>query len=175
FLVAGDPSGGRDDPTTRAWIVAGVVIGLVSAGLVIGARGRSPEVRAAMLGSTTGILFGATAALTKALGELVSDDGFTAIFTAWHLYALLVVGYLGTAINQASLQTGALAAAIATQTALMPITSIALGVLAFDESLHGSSAGTIGVVASLVLMIAGLFYLANAEQQDAKKVELPGS
>lgn len=175
FLVAGDPSGGRDAPTPHAWIIAGVAIAVVCAGLVLGARGRSPEVRAAMLGSTTGILFGATAALTKGLGEIVSDENIWSVFTSWQLYALLVVGYAGTAINQASLQTGALGAAIATQTALNPITSIALGVFAFDESLHGSPLGVIGVTLSLAVMIGGLFYLANAERQESEKVELPGT
>jgi hypothetical protein len=69
FLLVADPSGGRHDAPVGEWIVAGAAFGGVSAALVLAARRRaSPAPRAALLGIATALLFGLSAALTKAVG-----------------------------------------------------------------------------------------------------------
>ena len=50
-------------------------------------------------------LFGISAGLTKATVEQL-DDGVLAILEHWHLYALIVVGYLSMTLSEAALQTG---------------------------------------------------------------------
>jgi drug/metabolite transporter (DMT)-like permease len=161
FLVISDPSGGRDDATAVAWIVSGVVIGAACAVLVVAAMGRSPGVRAALLGSATGLLFGLSAALTKATVERL-DDGVLAVVTNWQLYALIAVGYASMTLSQASLQTGRLAPAVSTQMVLDPVTSVLLGTLAFDERLHEQTGGVVASVAALGAMMYGLIALAAA-------------
>ena len=164
FLVAADPTGGREDATTAAWIVSFVAITVVCAPLTLAARGRSAARRAALLGIAAGILFGLSAALTKATVERV-DEGVLEVIGDWHLYALIVVGYASMSLSQASLQSGALGAAVATQMSLDPVASLVLGTLAFDETIHDSAAGLAAALAAFLVMIAGLVTLAAAEQE----------
>ena len=146
-----------------------VVCGLVAGVLAVAARGRSPAHRAALLGIGAGVLFALSAALTKTTVEQL-DEGVLAPFEDWHLYALVVVGYVSMMLSQASLQTGALAPAVATQMSLDPIASVLLGTLVFEETIHESTGALIGALAAFAVMIAGLFYLAlhqPAEQEPA--------
>jgi drug/metabolite transporter (DMT)-like permease len=173
FLVLADPSGGKDDATTAAWIVSFAIATVACGALVAAGRGRPAAPRAALIGSAAGILFGLSAALTKATVEEL-DDGVVAVFRDWHLYALVVVGYVSMTLSQRSLQAGALAPAAATQMALDPVTSLLLGTLAFDETIHDTTAGLIAALAGVVVMIAGIVYLAAA-QQSADQPSAAGS
>jgi drug/metabolite transporter (DMT)-like permease len=163
FLVVADPAGGREDATGAAWIVSFGVTGLVCAALALAARGRPPARRAGLLGAASGVLFGLSAALTKATVERL-DEGVLEVLTTWHLYALIVVGYAGMSLSQRSLQTGALAPAVATQMSLDPITSLLLGVFAFDETVHEDAGVLIAALAGFAVMIAGIVILAAGEQ-----------
>jgi drug/metabolite transporter (DMT)-like permease len=163
FLVVGDPSGGRDDATTTAWLISGGAIAAASAALTLAAAGRPPAARAALLGSATGLLFGLSAALTKATVERL-DGGLLDVVADWHLYALIVVGYASMTLSQASLQTGVLAPAVATQMVLDPVVSLLLGIFAFDERLHETAAGAIAALAALCVMFGGLVVLASRTQ-----------
>jgi drug/metabolite transporter (DMT)-like permease len=166
FLVVADPTGGREDATTAAWIVSFGVAAVACAALALAARGRPPARRAGLIGAAAGILFGLSAGLTKATVERL-DDGVLEVFTDWHLYALIVVGYASMSLSQSSLQTGALAPSVATQMSLDPITSLLLGIFAFDETVHEDAVGLIAALAAFVVMIAGIVSLAAAEQEPA--------
>jgi drug/metabolite transporter (DMT)-like permease len=166
FLVVADPTGGRDDAATAAWIVSFAAAAVLCAALAFAARGRPPARRAGLLGAAAGILFGLTAALTKATVERL-DDGLLEVLADWHLYALLVVGYAATSLSQSSLQTGALAPSVATQLSLDPIASLLLGILAFDETVHEDTAGMIAALAAFAVMIAGIVRLAVTQQEPA--------
>jgi drug/metabolite transporter (DMT)-like permease len=164
FLVVADPSGGREDATAAAWIVSFAVAAVVCAALTLAARGRPPERRAGLVGAAAGILFGLTAALTKATVERL-DDGLLEVLTDWHLYALLVVGYAATSLAQTAFQTGVLAPAVATQMCLNPIASLLLGIFAFDETVHEDPAGLVAALVGFAVMIVGIVRLAAAEQK----------
>jgi drug/metabolite transporter (DMT)-like permease len=159
FLVLADPEGGVENASATAWVVSFAIAAVACGALVVGARGRVPVHRAAMLGTAAGILFALSAALTKATVEQL-DDGVLTIFENWHVYALVVVGYASMTISQASLQTGALAAAVATQMSLDPVASLFLGTLAFEETIHDSAAAAVAALASFAVMIAGIAFLA---------------
>jgi drug/metabolite transporter (DMT)-like permease len=169
FLVLADPGGGRDDATTAAWLVSFAIAGVLCAALVLAARGRSATRRAALLGTAAGILFGLSAGLTKAVVEQL-DEGLLTVLGDWHLYALVVVGYVSMTLSQSSLQTGALAPAVATQMSFDPVASLLLGTLAFEETIHDSAAGVAGALVGIAAMLAGIAYLA-AVQQPARAAE----
>jgi drug/metabolite transporter (DMT)-like permease len=162
FLLVADPSGGRDDAPVGEWLVAGAAFGGVSAVLVIAARSAGPAPRAALLGIATGLLFGLSAALTKAVGDQVAD-GVLTIFVHWQLYALAIVGYASMTLSQLSLQTGMLAPAVATSMAFDPIASVILGTTLLQESLHPSTGGAIVALASLAAALGGLAVLARTQ------------
>ena len=75
------------------------------------------------------------------------------------------MGYVGLTLSQSSFQTGALAPAVATQMAFDPIASVLLGVYALDETIHESTGGLILALAAFAVVMAGLVYLAGAEQK----------
>ena len=164
FLVVADPTGGVDDASAAAWAISCAVIAVLCAGLYVAGHRRDPGAKATLLGIAAGVLFGLSAALTKAIVELLDDDGVAAVVTDWHLYALVVVGYAGMTLSQTSLQTGRLAPAISTQMVFDPVASLLLGILAFDERLHTSAAGVAGSLAAIAVMFGGLVVLASAQE-----------
>ena len=68
------------------------------------------------------------------------------VFTHWHLYALIAIGYISLTLNQLALSTGALAPAIATSMAFDPIASVVIGVTLLQETIHESPLGVAATV-----------------------------
>lgn len=162
FLTFADPSGGRADAPLGDWLIAIGACFAVCVPLVLAGRSGNAPRRAALLGIATGVLFALSAALTKAVVDEL-DDGIFTIFTTWHLYGLVVIGYGSMTLNQMALNTGALAPAVATSMAFDPITSVILGVVLLDESLN---VGAIDVAVSvLALVAAGVGMAVLARQQ----------
>jgi drug/metabolite transporter (DMT)-like permease len=159
FLVLADPGGGVDNASATAWVVSFAVAAVLCGALTLSARGRAPVHRAALLGTAAGILFALSAALTKATVEQL-DDGVLAVFEHWQLYALVVVGYVSMTLSQASLQAGALAAAVATQMALDPVASLFLGTLAFKETIHDDTGALLAALVAFAVMVGGIAFLA---------------
>jgi drug/metabolite transporter (DMT)-like permease len=166
FLILANPTGGNSDAPINEWVVAGAVSLGLSAALFLAARGRRPELRATLLGTATGILFGLSAALTKAVVDQLSagslGDGISDVVTHWELYGLIVVGYASMTLSQLSLQTGALAPAMATSMIFDPVASVVLGVTLLDESLHETTLGAAISCVGLIVMSAGLVALARS-------------
>jgi drug/metabolite transporter (DMT)-like permease len=162
FVVVANPTGGVDNPKLGVWIVAGAICLGASAALALLARGRRPGVKASLLGSAAGILFALSAVLTKAVADQL-DDGILEILVHWQLYALIAVGWVSMTFSSQALQTGALAPAAATQMSLDPVVSVALGVFAFDESLHDSFVGGAIALAGFAVMIVGLVVLSGSQ------------
>jgi hypothetical protein len=159
FLAVADPSGGHDDAPLARWLVAFAAGGAVAAAASLLGRGAAPARRAALLGSAAGVLFGLSAALTKTTVEEL-DQGVLAVLSDWPVYALLVVGYAGTAFAQSSLQTGALGPAVATQTIFDPLASVLLGMLVFGEHAHDSALGAVATLLAVTAMVGGTARLA---------------
>jgi drug/metabolite transporter (DMT)-like permease len=164
FLGLARPSGNGVKPELGPSAAAAVVaLLLVAAALIVGRR--VPARRAAALGVVTGLAFGATAALIKAVGEAFGRDA-DAIFTSWPLYALLLIGPIGFAVNQVAFQAGPLAASLPAITAVDPLASIILGVLLYDEKLHGTPVTATGEAIALVVLALSVFRLARAEHRE---------
>jgi hypothetical protein len=164
FLAVASPAGGRSEATLGAWLVIAVIFAAVCAPLVLlGRRGPAPR-RAALLGTAAGLLFALSAALTKAVvGEL--HTGLVHVLSSWELYALIGVGYASMTLNQLALNTGALAATIATSSASDPAASVVLGLVLFHESLHLSGVRAIGAVVAFVLVLLGIAVLARSQER----------
>jgi drug/metabolite transporter (DMT)-like permease len=164
FLVLADPSGGREDAPVGEWVVAGAVVIGVAAGLTVAGLARAGALRAAFLGTASGLLFGLVSALTKGAVEVLQDDG-VGVLANWHLYALIVVGFAGMTITQLSLGTGILPPAVATSSIFNPAVSVVLGLTLFEERVHHSTAGRIGAVLALLAMFAGIAALALSKRE----------
>lgn len=172
FLTIANPSGGRDDAPLGEWLIVGGCIAAACAVLTIASLRARPAVKATLLGIAAGILFALSAALTKAVGDQFADHLWS-VFTHWHLYALIVVGYISMTYNQMALGTGVLAPALAAMMALDPIVSVVIGTTILDESLHETPLGITATVGALVATIIGMVILANTSQ--GKTATKPGS
>jgi drug/metabolite transporter (DMT)-like permease len=172
FLTIANPSGGRDDAPLGEWLVLGAITAGVCAPLFLLSLRARPAIKATLLGILTGILFGISAALTKSVGDEISDDLF-GVFADWHLYALIVIGYISMTTNQMALTAGVLAPALAASMAMDPITSVVIATTLLQESLHETTAGIIATLGALAATLIGMAILARtSEGQVASK---PGS
>jgi hypothetical protein len=117
------------------------------------------------------VLFALSAALTKAVVDEL-DDGVFTIFTTWHLYGLVLIGYASMTLNQMALNTGALAPAVATSMAFDPITSVVLGVVLLDESLN---VGALEIGVSLLALVAAGVGMAVLSRQQSEFTSGPVS
>jgi drug/metabolite transporter (DMT)-like permease len=162
FLLLADPEGGREDAPGSQWLLAcGVVLAVVAALTLMGRRGAgSPAMRAALYGTAAGLTFGLVSALTKGAVEILEDGNLADVFTDWHIYAVLVLGVVGMTLIQWSFQVGVLPPAVATSSIFNPALSVVLGLTLFQETIHSSTAASIGAVAALMAMFAGIAVLA---------------
>jgi drug/metabolite transporter (DMT)-like permease len=166
LLLVSKPAQGSDDASLLSWaVVGGATLGLAVVLFAL-ARGRAPALRAGLLGAAGGILFGLAAALTKTTVSLL-DDGLGAVFGDWHVYALAGISIAAFWLEQAALQTGALAAAVATTMAFDPLSSLVFGIVLFDEALHESAVGYALSAIALATALAGLVLLARAKGEEA--------
>jgi hypothetical protein len=166
FLAIGQPSGGQ----TRASfsilppLAAGLVV-VVGGCLAVAARNR--EVRPLGLALACGVCYGVAAFVIKIVTSEFGG-GPARLFSDWPIYVLAVVGPVGFLLNQDAFQQGTLLAPVqAIITTADPVISIALGVLWLHVRLRSSPAATFGVVASLLLMTAGIIIIARSSPQVA--------
>jgi drug/metabolite transporter (DMT)-like permease len=160
FIVVANPSGGHDSASLAAWLIAAAACGGPCVALTLLAPRAPGPRRAALLGAAAGILFALSAALTKTVvSEL--DNGLVTVLTTWPLYGLIAVGYVSMTLNQMSLDAGALAATMATSTALDPIASVVLGLTLFKESIDASPVELLVVLIALGVVVAAMIVLAR--------------
>ncbi len=165
FLALANPSGGSSEVSLSEWVVAGIACAAVCAPLSLLGRHGPVARRAALLGAAAGILFAFSAALTKSVVDEL-HLGVVHVIASWEPYALAGVGYVSMTLNQLALNTRALAATIASSTALDPIASVVLGLTLFNEHLHASSLPAAGAFVALAAALLGVAVLARAEVPD---------
>jgi drug/metabolite transporter (DMT)-like permease len=160
FVSFGDPAGGNENASNAQWAVA---IGLLSVLsvllLVFGSGGLS--MKAAAYGTTAGILFGLSSALTKPTLNFLHESVGT-MLSHWECYALAVAGVLGFLLQQVSLGTGRLAPSVATVSVANPIVGILIGVLLFDERLSRPGWYVVVAVVGLGLALVGAVAISLA-------------
>jgi drug/metabolite transporter (DMT)-like permease len=162
LLIVSKTAEGREDAPLGLWmVVGGVCIGIAILLFVL-ARGRSPALRAGLLGTAAGILFGFAAALIKTTVARL-DEGLWEVVWDWQVYAMIALSVGAVWLQQAALQTGALSAAVASTMAFDPLSSIPIGIIIFDEQLHETAFGITVSVAALAATLFGLVLLARAK------------
>lgn len=161
FRLVATPYGGRDDATPAGWVIGVAVIGGLAALLVLASFGRSRGVKATLLGIAAGmILGGLVAALTKATVDRFGS-GAGAVFADWHLYTLAAVALVGFLLAQSSLQAGALAPAMTSETVLEAVAGVAVGYFMLYERLDQSVGETVVALCGLAFVVVGLLVLSK--------------
>jgi drug/metabolite transporter (DMT)-like permease len=162
FLLLAGTEGGRDFASTRTWLVcAAVAVPVLVVCMIAAARSVGTQ-RAVLFAFTTGVLFGVTAALTKAAVVLVDHHGFGAL-GHWEPYALAVLGGLGFVVNQRAFQAGSLTASLPTLTVVEPIVAAIIGVTMLHETVPTEGAlEWIAVALSVVARVVGTVALSRS-------------
>jgi hypothetical protein len=161
FLSLAHPEGGVGTPAaSRWWIALGVVMVLVVTVLVL-SRGRPPAMVAGLLGTAAGLVFGFEAAILK-LFTTQLGQGIAHLLAQWSTYALIVFALAGAALQQASLKPGVLPAAMATVNVANLVTSVAVGLYVFQETLSSNGLERSAAVGGLAVTIAGVVVLSRA-------------
>jgi hypothetical protein len=116
-----------------------------------------------MLGIAAGIMFGFNDALIKTVTGAL-DEGVLDVVKAWPVWALVAVLIVGTWLQQASYQAGALQASLPAVTGLEPVVGMVLGLTLFDERFraHGPFRLTLLLTGMVVASIA-VVVLARAQ------------
>ncbi len=134
FVVSIHPSIGDHGTrtTTAAWTA---VIGLLLAGVLTIAAGavEYSHRRALLLGGASGVLFGLVAGLVKMVASGVAAEGFGALL-GWPLWALILTGVGGVALNQRAYQAGPLSVSMPLLNGIDICVAIAFGFLVFGET-----------------------------------------
>ncbi|HUQ62404.1 MAG TPA: DMT family transporter [Acidimicrobiales bacterium] len=161
FLLVASPSKGNPEPSGLAWAVV-FVITLGIAGILVFAAGRHTARRTMYLACATGIFYGLTAALTKTVAHLVSNDAVGAL-GQWQPYALMAVALLSLLVGQSAFQSGPLSSSLPVLAVVDPVVSIVIGALAFKETVNTSGATLPIELAALASMVIGIFILGTSD------------
>jgi drug/metabolite transporter (DMT)-like permease len=161
FLVVAAPEGGSATMSAAAWVIVAVTT-VVPAGVLVAVAGPQGPRRATVLALATGLVFGLTAALTKAAGHRL-DAGMETFLISWETYALLVVGLTSMLLTQSAFQAGPLASSLPVLGVMEPLVGITIGTLAFDEALNLEGVAPVVEVLSLALMLVGAWRLARSQ------------
>jgi len=163
IVVIGDASNGKDTAATSEWLVAAAILGVPFTVAVVVAGSRKGATRALLLGIAAGTLFGFNDALITTVTKSL-DDGVVMMLKGWPVYALVVVVTVGTYLQQASYQAGALQASLPAITGLEPVVGMILGLTLFDERFRVH--GPLAVSALLcALIVAGVSVVVLARAQ----------
>jgi drug/metabolite transporter (DMT)-like permease len=160
FVAMSEPQGGLDFPSSHAWIMAtAVTVGAAAVLAILGTRG-SPVRRAALLGSSTAIMWALVATFIKTTTQTLTQYGITGMFIHWPVYALAASGLGAEILNQAALHVGPLSTSQPFLVIVDPIVSIALSVWIFEEHFTPSAAritlavlGFAGMCAAVTILI----------------------
>jgi hypothetical protein len=161
FVAMSEPQGGNDYPSSHAWIVAAAVtVGAATVLAILGMRG-SPVRRAALLGSSTAIMWALVATFIKTTTQTLTQYGIAGMFTHWPVYALAATGLGAEILNQAALHVGPLSTSQPFLVIVDPIVSIALSVWIFEEYFTPNAARITLAVVSFAGMCAAVTILVR--------------
>jgi drug/metabolite transporter (DMT)-like permease len=165
FVLVGDPDAGVDETSTADLVLASAVVCAIVVLLALWIRRkRAPALRAAVLGTCAGLLFGLSATFDKpVINDLSVSVGDAA--TSWATVGLLGFGFVAFLIQQLSLATGQLAPAMAAVSVSNPAVSVVLGILLYEERLTRPVWHDLVAVGALIAAFAGatIITLANRE------------
>ncbi len=174
FLLSGHPSAGPLLPDDHWMFPLGGGALVLIVVLVLLGWGPARRHRAALFGLGTGISYGISAALMKYCYGLASESP-TRLLTSWPLYALVVIGGGGIALNQVAYRSGPLAGALPPLAIADPLVATVCGVLAFGEVLRSSALAVAGQAAGFVVVAVAIVRLASyAAGRDAQDPHVSG-
>jgi drug/metabolite transporter (DMT)-like permease len=166
FVGLADPTPGLARAAFATWAPAAAILAALLVGCVVAARLRAGVGRAVLLAIATALAYGATAALTKGVVDLLGH-GLVPLLTAWETYGLVVMALGGTLLQQSAFQAGGLAASLPVITVGEPVVAAVLGTAVLGEHIRVVGAGWSLIAVLVVVMAAATFALARSSAREA--------
>ncbi|MEU8310183.1 DMT family transporter [Actinomadura sp. NPDC048955] len=161
FLGIGQPHGGAPPGAlSPRWMSGAVVLGLAVL-VAVGGGHRDLRVRAMLLATAAGLLYGLQDTLTRSV-VLLFDAGVSTAFRTWQPYGLLFIGALALLFAQSAFDAAPLRISLPASTAAEPLTGIALGVTIFGERIRLSPRDLALEALGLAGMVAGIVVLGRS-------------
>jgi drug/metabolite transporter (DMT)-like permease len=159
FQLTARPATGTSsaDPRALAWCVA-VTVAVVGVSLACSVV--RPKHRATWLGLGAGIGFGLAAGLVKSAVGLFARHGVSAL-TSWTPYAFVVVVTVSIVVGQYAFNAGPLARSLPILTIVDPLVSVAIGSVAFGETVSSGLWPVTGQLLGFSLMSIGVLALCR--------------
>jgi len=153
-----------------AALLTGVITVPIAAAGLLATRRHS---RALLLAVAAGLADTCAAVLTMAFTHSLAH-GLGAAVTSWPAYALIVAGLASLTLAQTAYQTDAPLITLPTITAVMPLASVAVGVVVLHETAHLNGARIVIMMACLAVAITALARLARTAAAVAEVSKQPG-
>ncbi|MGO3361477.1 MAG: DMT family transporter [Corynebacterium sp.] len=161
LVVWGRPLPGLSTPPLNRWLLA-LAIGIVVMVAVAWYASRQvPRQRALLLGALTGAIMGYVAVLSKAVVDEFTRGGLSGLLTSWEIYGLVAGAVIGTLVQQASFNAGALKNSLPAMTITEPIVAFMLGYAILGERFQAEGAGWLLMAAALVVMVVSTVVLSR--------------
>jgi drug/metabolite transporter (DMT)-like permease len=161
FLVAAAPtseSSGTADAV--GWVSCAVATTVGAGAAAVWALRTRGVGRAARFAVAAGVANAFMAVLTKAFADKLGD-GIGATFGSWEPYAVVVAGVLSMLLIQTAYQAGHPTVVLPTINVVDPLVSSLIGVTLFGEAISYGGGRGVGVVAAIMVMVAGLIVLGR--------------
>ncbi|MDQ2847534.1 MAG: DMT family transporter [Actinomycetota bacterium] len=161
LLFALAPSGGDTAQVRVPVWLSGIASTLVAVAALIGmSRRRSGRTRALLLGAASGVGFGLTAVLAKAVTGAFGQ-GLVGVLTSWQTYLLLALGPATFFLLQNALQAGSLVASQPAMLLANPAVATTWGIVVFGEQIRAGGWLVLAFVA-LLLIVVGVVLLTSS-------------
>jgi len=143
------------------WPAAAIIAVIALCFLRAGWR-RSGQLRAALTGTASGLIFGIADGLTRQTIATAGGHPLIAVLTSWPVYSLVAASVLGLWLMESSFNAAPLNASLPAITAAEPVAGIALGVVVFGDVIHISPAMLALQSAGIAALIIGVILVARA-------------
>jgi hypothetical protein len=164
FLAATHFSPGRSAPNNgRALVSCMLVAGAFAIFTILASRERRMDMRGALLGAASGVLFGTMAGLIKMVAHDLQYDGLLITMTTWRPWVLAVAGLLAVITNQRAFHSARLAASMPLLNVVNVAVAMTFGWFVFDEAPVQGPLTLAIQLAAAVVTAAGLVWIAWLE------------
>lgn len=172
FATFGQPAAGVDNAPGSDWVASILVICAVCVSLLVFANRGSLSMKAALLGTVAGLLYGLSATLMKPVVESFHTESLGAVVTGWQFWVWAAAGIIGFGFQQLSLSTGKLVPSVAAVSVANPVVSVILGALVLQERLEKNPPWhAVVAVGALGLALFGSVVISSARSNDDESKE----
>jgi drug/metabolite transporter (DMT)-like permease len=167
FATFGDPAAGVDNAPGADWLASLLVIGAACVALLLFANRGSISLKAAILGTVAGLLYGLSATLMKPVVENLHAEGLGGVISDWESWVWAAAGIVGFLFQQLSLSTGRLVPSVAAVSVANPVVSVILGALVLQERLDKNPPWhAVVAVGALCVALVGSVVISSARETE---------